>query len=52
MAFKMLKNTKQIKKRDSDNQEREKKDILFSKTVKSVKKFPKHTCTEIYGAFQ
>ena len=27
-------------------------DILFSKIVKSVMNFPKHTCTEIYGAFQ
>ena len=27
-------------------------DILFSKIVKSVMSFPKHTCTEIYGAFQ
>ena len=35
------------------NQERKKKvDGLFSKIVKSVMNFPKHTCTEIYGAFQ
>ena len=26
--------------------------ILFSKIVKSVMNFPKHTCAEIYGAFQ
>ena len=57
MAFKMLLNTKYIKKKDETmillNQERIKKiDSLFSKIVKSVMDFPKHTCTEIYGAFQ
>ena len=34
--------------------QKKKKEInsLFSKIVKSVMNFPKHTCTEIYGAFQ
>ena len=47
MAFKMLLNTKQIIKWDSDKQERNELEILLSKIVKSVMKFSKHTCTEI-----
>ena len=57
MAFKMLLNNKIDKKRwDNDiiksRKEKIKIDSLFSKIVKSVMNFPKHTCTEIYGAFQ